>query len=455
VDIVAGRDVVLELTAGNAEVEPVASTTTDSGTSLKDDPSFLLQQWRDSVVAVWSPNNRASAFLIDARGLIATNQRVIGTATSVEVQVTEDIKVGASVLVADPERDVALLWIDPAAVASARPLSLECPAAETVGVVEGQQIFTIGNPFRQPQKEMTSGTVRRVSSDVIESNLILPNGSAGGPVFSAEGNVVGVTSPEDDQNGRRRVGVRTVRAVDVCRALVSAEEKMRGAVPPSGAHLPMEPVTPFPIGELRNASERRAGNLNPYQLSSAAFDVAFITPVHTYGAQLQSERMSQRASSAKTRPSSPEPVPVRPLMNFYNWSEYVDDFPPVLLVRVTPKLTENFWTTIARGAAQTQGVAIPAIKRVKSGFSHLRAYCGDVEVKPIHPFKLEHRLSPNDDVDEGLYVFDPGAFGPQCGSVRLVLHSEKEPERGDNRVVDARIVEQIWQDFAPYREVSR
>ena len=67
-DIVAGRDVVLELTAGNAEVEPVASTTTDSGTSLKDDPSFLLQQWRDSVVVVWSPNNRASAFLIEREG---------------------------------------------------------------------------------------------------------------------------------------------------------------------------------------------------------------------------------------------------------------------------------------------------------------------------------------------------------------------------------------------------
>ena len=163
---------------------------------------------------------------------------MIGTATAVEVQVTEDIKVGASMLVADPERDVALLWIDPAAVASARPLSLECPAAETVRVVEGQQIFTIGSPFRQPQKAMTSGTVSRVSSDVIESNLILPNGSAGGPVFNADGNVVGVTSPEDDQNGRRRVGVRTVRAADVCRALVSAEEKMRGAVPPAERTFP-------------------------------------------------------------------------------------------------------------------------------------------------------------------------------------------------------------------------
>jgi hypothetical protein len=51
----------------------------------------------------------------------------------------------------------------------------------------------------------------------------------------------------------------------------------------------------------------------------------------------------------------------------------VAGFPPVLLVRVTPKLVEGFWTNVARGAAQTQGVAIPPIKRFTSGFSRMRA----------------------------------------------------------------------------------
>ena len=46
------------------------------------------------------PTRRDS--LIDAKGLIATNQRVIGTATSVEVQLTPAVKVAASVLAADP-----------------------------------------------------------------------------------------------------------------------------------------------------------------------------------------------------------------------------------------------------------------------------------------------------------------------------------------------------------------
>ena len=145
---------------------------------------------------------------------------------------------------------------------------------------------------------------------------------------------------------------------------------------------------------------------------------------------------------------------VRPLMDFGNWSEYVADFPPVLLVRVTPKLVEGFWMKVARGAAQTQGASLPPIKRFKSGFSRMRAFCGDAEVPPIHPFKLEQRVSANDAIHEGLYVFDAGALGPQCGSVKLVLYSEKEPAKGDTRVVDSKVLEQIWQDFAPYRALK-
>jgi len=106
---------------------------------------------------------------------------------------------------------------------------------------------------------------------------------------------------------------------------------------------------------------------------------------------------------------------------------------------------------MARGAARTQGVNLPPIRHVKSGFSRMRVFCGDAEVTPIHPFKLEQRVSDSTAIDEGLYAFDPGALGPQCGPVKLVLYSEKEPEKGDTRLVDPAVLQQIWQDFAPYR----
>jgi S1-C subfamily serine protease len=457
VDIVAGRDTVLELTADNAEVEPVASSTTTSAAPLEADPSFLLPQWQDSVVALWTSTTRASGFVIDANGLVATNQRVIGTATSVEVQLTAEIKVAATVLAANPVRDVAILWVDPTVIASIRPVPLSCRQAATPPLADGQEVYTIGVPLRR-QKGMTSGTVSRVDPHGIVSDFTLARGSAGGPVFTARGDLVGITSviDEKDENDQRRRGEsRIVGIDDACDVVASAEKNMKNAAPPSGTHLPVEPVQPFPVDALKDAAERRAGSLSPYQVSASDFDVAFITPVLTYGAQYQTEQGRRRTTSKDTRKPDPEPPIVRPLMDFSNWSEYVADFPPVLLVRVTPKMVEGFWTTVARGAARTQGVSIPPIKRFKSGFSRMRAFCGDAEVTPIHPFKLEQRISESDAIYEGLYVFDPHALGPHCGTVKLVLYSEKEPENGDTRAVDPSVVQQIWQDFAPYRALNR
>ena len=166
VDIVAGRDTALELTADNAEVvAPVASATMTAAAPLDADPAFLFPRWQDSVVAIWTPTVRASGFVIDAdgdvNGLVVTNQRVIGTATAVEVQLTPEVKVAATVLAADPVRDVAVLWIDPKALVSVRPVPLPCKEAAKPPVANGQEIFTIGVPLRQ-QKGMTSGTVTRM-----------------------------------------------------------------------------------------------------------------------------------------------------------------------------------------------------------------------------------------------------------------------------------------------------
>src|SRR6185369_5796963 len=121
----------------------------------------------------------------------------------------------------------------------------------------------------------------------------------------------------------------------------------------------------------------------PYQVTAADFEVAFITPVLVYGEQQQSDQSGGRERRG-------------PLTDFRNWSDYVADVPPVLLVRATPRMVEGFWTTVARGAARTQGVNVPPIKRVKSGFSRMRVFCGDAEVTPIHPFKLEQRGAEGD-----------------------------------------------------------
>jgi len=447
VDIEAARETVLDFTAANAEV-------TDRGPSdaaPESDTGFLLQQWRNSVVGIWTARTHASGFLVDAKGLVVTNQRGIGAATSAEVQLTRERKVAARVLAADAERDVAILWLDPTAVAGVRPVPLACtPAGKPP--VEGADIFTIGEPFRG-EKDMTPGVVRGVTPKEIGTDFILPSGSAGGPVFSADGAVVGLTSlvggPEDTSQRDSRV----VRVDDVCAALAPAERAMKTAQPPGGTLLPVEPMRPFPMDALADALERRSGSLDPYTMSSADFDIVLLTPFVVYH-ELNASTAISRTTSKDTRSPNAELSFMRPRMDFGAWSEYVSEVWPVLLIRVTPRFVEGFWTKVGRGAAQTQGVALPPIKRYKAGFVRLRARCGAVEVTPIHPFELESQVSERATIHEGLYVFDPGAIGPHCGTVTLVLYSAAGPGQGDTRVVDSKLLERIWQDFEPYRKAA-
>src|SRR5215471_15493651 len=112
-DVPAGRDATLLLTADNAEVTTGPTETSPSTPALEADPVFLLPRWQDSVVSLWTPSAHGSAFVIDAKGLLATNQKVVGAVTSVEVQLTPSVKVAARVLSADTGHDVAILWVDP------------------------------------------------------------------------------------------------------------------------------------------------------------------------------------------------------------------------------------------------------------------------------------------------------------------------------------------------------
>jgi S1-C subfamily serine protease len=422
-DVVAGRDSALELTTVNAVAEPIAPETAGAASAPATDPSLSLRQWLDSVVEVWTPTAHASGFLVDATGLLLTNQRVVGDATSVEVQLSRAIKVAGTVVETDRQRDLAVVRIDPTVMASIRPVPLGCGRAGPLPIARGQEIYAIAAPLRQ-EKSWTWGAASRADAQTIATDLTLATGGVGGPVFTASGDLAGITTLPNARDEARRGATRIARIEGACDVVAAAAKKVKDTPAPSGMHLPVEPVKPAPIAAFKDAVTRRAGSLKPYQMAASDFDVTFITPVLNYAAQSQSNQ------------------------TFSNWSEYVADIPPVLFVRVTPKMTESLWAKVARGAAYTQGMALPAIKRLGSGFHRLHAFCDGTEVTPIHPFTLELRVSETDAVYEGLYVFDPAALGPECRTVTLVLHSEKEPQKADTRVVDPKVLEQIRRDFA-------
>ncbi len=422
IDVVAGRDATLELTAANASISTATAAAT-SATSSDTDPSFLASAWQASVLALWTPTQHASGFVVDARGLIVTNQRVLGTATSAEAQFAPDIKVRAIVLVSDFARDVAILWVNPSVISSLRPLPLGCGQTRPP-VTNGQELYSIGAELTG-RNGLTPGKVTGVGPRLLLTDLAPARASAGGPVFTA-GGLIGFTTV-DNRDPDNRSDTRVVRIDEACDALADAETKVAGAMPPDAMHLPLDPP-PVAVDALAAAVKNRAGSLSPYAMSTTNFDVAFITPVHMYGAKDQ---------------AAP-----RPVMDFGTWSEYLADYPRALLVRVTPKMVEGLWAKVARGAAMTQGVALPAMKRAKSGFLRMRAFCGDAEVTPIHPFVVEHRTSETEAIDEGLYVFDPAALGPKCSAVKITIYSEGDPDKGDTRIVDPKVLQQLAQDFA-------
>jgi hypothetical protein len=206
--------------------------------------------------------------------------------------------------------------------------------------------------------------------------------------------------------------------------------------------LPLESPRVLPLPEMRAVAAERVFNLAPYSSSSSEFDILFVTPVLLAKGKMQQGRTG--AANARSV--------LRPVTEFGDWSEYVDEAPPVFFIRATPKRVESVWFKALRVAAYTQGARnMRPITRLGPGFSSMRLMCGTREIAPIHPFRIRSSVSETEDVEEGFYAFDPMAIGPHCGTVSVILSSVKDREKTETAVVPPAVVAQVWNDFAPYR----
>jgi hypothetical protein len=403
----------------------------------------VFGRWEGSVVAVWSPTARVSGFLIDSRGLIATDGQAVGAASLVEVQVSSSVKVPGRVLTADRPRDVAIIWIDPSIVTASAPVPLPCPPAPNPAVDDGDEIAAIAMPHLR-EKELESGEVTALRPRVVETDLRLSFGGAGGPVFNEAGEFIGLTSVPAEVEASRAGDVNVVRSVFVCEALAASLPKLAGATPPDATRLPIESTRVYPAVALDAAAKARAATAP--MLSSSDFDVVLLTPPIVQAARERagwSGGRSVRTVEAEAR--------LGQLTEFGAWSDYFRDLSPVLIVRVTPKLVEGFWKRLGREAARTQGAVLPPFKDFKTSFGRMRLSCGASELVPLHPFVLEHRVSDKNLIREGLYVFAPDAIGPHCDNVVITLSPENAQAKSETLTVTRSVIDRIWQDFAPYR----
>lgn len=426
-DVAAGGETVAELTAANAE-SPPGPDGADAGAAPAVAPSDVAGLWRSSLATLWLPTTRAMAFVADADGLVATSRQVVGEAPFVEVQFSPTVKREGRVVVADAAADVAVIAVDPAVTRDRPPVPLGCGAAAPPALRNGQPLQAF-DWFPGDRVRLTDGKVQRVASRQMVIDFSLDLAAVGGPAFTMEGAAVGLTSIVGEKEGDRRYESRVVRVDAICDALAVARQRLASGPAPAATALPVEPPAVIPVGDLERIAKGRAGATGPYRVSTPGFEVALLTPLQVYAA-----------------PAS---------MSFGNWADYVNERPSVLLVRATPKQAEPFWGTLVRGLAMSQGMMLPAIRRFKPGFARMRAMCGATEVRPIHPFKIERRVSNTDAVYEGLYVYAPDALTADCGTVTIELFSEKAPGTAETVAVEPEVLGRIWQDFEPYRALGR
>lgn len=455
--VASGVPAKLDLSSDNADSHTLPGNET-SGRS-EDSLAPLFRRYQDSVVTVWSEFGHGTGFIVDERGLIVTNQHVIGPSEYIAVQIDDDHKVRATLLASDPERDVAVLLANLAGL----PGSVVAPlAGATLGqplAVEGERVFTIGSPLSL-RKILTVGIVSKLEERAIISDININPGNSGGPLFNSLGYVIGITTFAD-KSERTGPGISGIVRVEQLRETLSgAIAKLSSVSPPPASPLPVEPKTMYPLDAIKAAAGNERFDARPYVFSEADYDVAIITPVLKYNLLERSEVAAAKEKSRRVRNSrAAAQQTFQPLDELRSWEEYVGEYQPVIQIRATPKLRETLGSALARGLTARNGIStIPAKMRFKTDFYKMGLKCGDRQVEPIQPGKVAkvidlHNFFVNatDASYEGLYTYPADAISPSCGTVSLELYSEKNPESVKVRVLDKKLVERIWDDFEPYR----
>lgn len=143
-----------------------------------------------------------TGFIVSTDGRVATNMHVLfdvegelGVAKRVDVVLLDGRRFPvASVISADPKRDLAVLLIS-GATGALSPL----PLGDSDAVSAGDRVIAIGNPLGVLDYTVSDGlisSVRPVSEDLTMLQISAPisQGSSGGPLFNNFGEVIGVAT---------------------------------------------------------------------------------------------------------------------------------------------------------------------------------------------------------------------------------------------------------------------
>ena len=148
-----------------------------------------------------------SGFIIDAKGIVITNNHVIQDAEDILVRVNGDKEYKATILGKDPLSDIAVLKIE----SNDKFVPVKFGDSDKSRI--GDWVIAIGNPFGLGGT-VTSGIVSARNrslglsryEDFIQTDASINQGNSGGPLFNMEGDVIGINTAILGQSGSIGIG---------------------------------------------------------------------------------------------------------------------------------------------------------------------------------------------------------------------------------------------------------
>ncbi len=138
-----------------------------------------------------------SGFVIDAGGLIVTNNHVIADADEIYANFNDGSKLKAELVGRDTKIDIALLKVTPL---PDKPLKA-VKFGDSDGLRVGDWVMAIGNPFGLGGT-LTVGVISARNRDInsgpydnfLQTDAAINRGNSGGPLFNMDGDVIGINT---------------------------------------------------------------------------------------------------------------------------------------------------------------------------------------------------------------------------------------------------------------------
>jgi len=184
-----------------------------------------------------------SGFIIDASGIVITNNHVIEDADEITVRLKDDVEYDAVVLGRDTLSDVAVLQIKPKNGENFPFVVLGDSDKDRIG----DWVMAIGNPFGF-ESSASSGIIsargrvlNQQDVEYIQTDAAINRGNSGGPLFNMKGEVIGVnTAIVSPSGGSVGIGF-AIPSNDVIR--VSQELRDHGKVRRGWLGVGIQPMT--------------------------------------------------------------------------------------------------------------------------------------------------------------------------------------------------------------------